>query len=256
MASPTIENYLRALRQELRMPRRMERRILREIRMHLIDASAEVGEARAIEALGPPALVAARFAAEEPGGSSRRVTVLVSVAGAVVVAAIAAIVVWSGGRTEVTPPPYVHYALQREQTGDYSRARHWISLAVVHDSNNARLWLLRARIETEVGDIDAALRSLMHVRRLNPHYAMLAAGVGATRATSQSRHLRRERFGRSCAGSRPGPTACRTCNHVIVPWSGSRRPGCANAEGVGLRAIQHHVRARHRKQAHLHADEG
>jgi hypothetical protein len=185
MASPTIENYLRALRQELRMPRRMERRILREIRMHLIDASAEIGEPRAVEALGPPALVAARFAAEEPPRPTRRIRRFVLAAGAIVVTAIAALFVWVSGRDGGMPPPYVHLALQREQAGEYTRARHWITLAVERNSGNWRLWLIRTRIETEVGDIDAARRSLSHVRMLNPPAKLTDVSASVTVAPVQ-----------------------------------------------------------------------
>lgn len=55
-----------------------------------------------------------------------------------------------------------------EQRGDLPAARRSVRDALENDRQDWRLWLISARIETKLGDIDAAQRSLAEARRLNP----------------------------------------------------------------------------------------
>jgi uncharacterized membrane protein len=60
----TVEGYLTELSAALRVRGGARRRFLRECRDHLEDAAAERGEADAVRAFGPPAVIAAAFDAE------------------------------------------------------------------------------------------------------------------------------------------------------------------------------------------------
>ncbi len=64
--------------------------------------------------------------------------------------------------------PYLQVALLAEQVGRYRTARVWIRRAISRAQSNWQLWLVQARIETELGDIPAARQSLDHAKALNP----------------------------------------------------------------------------------------
>jgi Tfp pilus assembly protein PilF len=64
--------------------------------------------------------------------------------------------------------PYVQLALVDEQRGQLKAARAWIEGALVRDSSSWTSWLVAARIDTKLGDISQARRSLNRARHLNP----------------------------------------------------------------------------------------
>jgi hypothetical protein len=64
--------------------------------------------------------------------------------------------------------PYLQLALVQEQAGAYRRARVSIREAIEHDGRDWRLWLIRARVETEAGAAAAAQTSLRRAEKLNP----------------------------------------------------------------------------------------
>ena len=64
--------------------------------------------------------------------------------------------------------PYAQRALVEEQALAFGRARGSIERAIDRDDTDWRLWLIRARIETELGKADAARRSLLRAAALNP----------------------------------------------------------------------------------------
>ena len=64
--------------------------------------------------------------------------------------------------------PYLQAALVAEQGGNLRIARRWIDGALDRDASDWRLWLVSARIETELGHIGAARRSLHRAIALNP----------------------------------------------------------------------------------------
>ena len=64
--------------------------------------------------------------------------------------------------------PYLQLALLEEKAGNYATARRWIRRAIARDGSDYQLWLLKSRIETELGAIRAARMSLERVRELNP----------------------------------------------------------------------------------------
>ncbi len=64
--------------------------------------------------------------------------------------------------------PYLQVALVTEQAGRYGAARLWIRRAIARARDNWQLWFVQSRIETELGNIAAARRSLDHARALNP----------------------------------------------------------------------------------------
>jgi len=75
--------------------------------------------------------------------------------------------------------PYVQLALVAERQGDYPLALRRIRQAIARDDADWLLWLTRARIETESGDVVAARRSLVSMKRLNPlGYKQLATQGG------------------------------------------------------------------------------
>jgi O-antigen ligase/polysaccharide polymerase Wzy-like membrane protein len=71
--------------------------------------------------------------------------------------------------------PYLQLALVNEQRGDLASARSWIRHALARDSEDWRLWLVSARIETEAGRIPAARRSLQRARELNPRSTVFSS---------------------------------------------------------------------------------
>jgi len=64
--------------------------------------------------------------------------------------------------------PYLQLGLVREQLGDLDRARSLLGKAIDRDPRNWQLWVVKARLETKDGRIDAARASLRRVRELNP----------------------------------------------------------------------------------------
>jgi len=64
--------------------------------------------------------------------------------------------------------PYLQLALLEEQAGDLNRAHSWIRQAIDRDHNDWQLWLVAARIETRLGAVEEAARSLAEAKRLNP----------------------------------------------------------------------------------------
>ena len=64
--------------------------------------------------------------------------------------------------------PYLQLALVSERAGDLSQARAWINEAMARDGRNWRFWLVSARLETKLGDPDAAESSLRRAVELNP----------------------------------------------------------------------------------------
>jgi hypothetical protein len=76
--------------------------------------------------------------------------------------------------------PYLQLALVEEQSGHFSRARHWVAEAIDRNDSDWRLWLVSARVETEAGRVRAARRSLARAVELNPR-SPLFRGVAAGR---------------------------------------------------------------------------
>lgn len=64
--------------------------------------------------------------------------------------------------------PYLQLALVSEQVGALQFAQKWITRAIARDRKDWRLWLASARIETKLGHVDAANRSLRRAVALNP----------------------------------------------------------------------------------------
>ncbi len=72
--------------------------------------------------------------------------------------------------------PYLQLALVDEEAGNYARARRWIRSALARDQADWRLWLVRARIESVLGNLKQARRALAHAQVLNPHSPLFASG--------------------------------------------------------------------------------
>lgn len=64
--------------------------------------------------------------------------------------------------------PTLQLALVSEEAGDLGRARLWIDEAIQRNRRDWRLWLVSARIETKLGHVAAAERSLRRAAELNP----------------------------------------------------------------------------------------
>ena len=69
--------------------------------------------------------------------------------------------------------PYLQLALVSEQAGALASARVWIDKAIARDRTDWRLWLASARIETRLGRVTAAERSLRRAVALNPRSPLL-----------------------------------------------------------------------------------
>ena len=67
-----------------------------------------------------------------------------------------------------SPVPYQQLALLEERAGNNETASSRIVQAIRRDPVDWRLWLIRARIDTALGRIRAARRSLEQCRVLNP----------------------------------------------------------------------------------------
>ena len=64
--------------------------------------------------------------------------------------------------------PYLQLALVREAAGDLAQARIWTDEAVKRSRRDWRLWLVSARIEAKLGDMQAAERNFRRALELNP----------------------------------------------------------------------------------------
>jgi len=64
--------------------------------------------------------------------------------------------------------PYLQLTLVQEQAGAVERARGSIESAIDRDDGDWRLWLVRARVETEAGAVLEAAASLARAAELNP----------------------------------------------------------------------------------------
>jgi hypothetical protein len=91
----TVESYLGAFSAALRVPARERRRIVAEVRDHLVDdmaageragATPEAAAADALEAFGPPVDIARRFNALAGTRDARRATIALGTSGAIVAA--------------------------------------------------------------------------------------------------------------------------------------------------------------------------
>jgi O-Antigen ligase len=74
--------------------------------------------------------------------------------------------------------PYVQLALVSEQAGALTSARAWIDMAIARDRTDWRIWLASARIETRLGRVKAAERSLRRAVELNPRSPLLKGIAG------------------------------------------------------------------------------
>jgi tetratricopeptide (TPR) repeat protein len=72
--------------------------------------------------------------------------------------------------------PYLQIALVREQSGQLPEARQAIQDAIARDSADWRLWLVKARLETKGGLIEAARESLDRAKELNPRSPLFSSG--------------------------------------------------------------------------------
>jgi tetratricopeptide (TPR) repeat protein len=64
--------------------------------------------------------------------------------------------------------PRLQLALVDELQGDLALSRRRIEQAIDRSPDDWRLWLVRTRIETKLGDVEAATRSLERAQALNP----------------------------------------------------------------------------------------
>lgn len=72
--------------------------------------------------------------------------------------------------------PYVQLGLLAESGGDYATAAERLSQAIDREGDNWQLYYLRARVEREAGNNDAAGADLAEARRLNPEEPCLQQG--------------------------------------------------------------------------------
>jgi tetratricopeptide (TPR) repeat protein len=71
------------------------------------------------------------------------------------------------------PDPWLQLALVHEERGELELARTAIDRATREDRDDWRLWLVAARVETKLGDIADARRSLERAIQLNPRSPLL-----------------------------------------------------------------------------------
>jgi len=74
--------------------------------------------------------------------------------------------------------PYLQLALVSEQIGALPLARMWIRRAIARDREDWRFWLIAARLETKLGRVAAAERSLDRAVELNPRSPLFKGLVG------------------------------------------------------------------------------
>lgn len=70
--------------------------------------------------------------------------------------------------------PYLQLALVEEESGRLGTARTWIRESIERDPKDWRLWLVAARVETKLGAIRAATKSLARAKALNPRSTLFA----------------------------------------------------------------------------------
>jgi Tfp pilus assembly protein PilF len=56
--------------------------------------------------------------------------------------------------------------------GDVQGARQAVQEALDRDDSDWRIWLVSARVETKLGNLPEARRSLAEAKRLNPHSSL------------------------------------------------------------------------------------
>jgi len=86
----------------------------------------------------------------------------------------------SAAKTAVSVEPWaasthLQLALVDEQLGDLRTALREARAAVAHDDADWSLWVVRARLETKLGQIPAARQSLKRAAALNPHSPLFAS---------------------------------------------------------------------------------
>ena len=74
--------------------------------------------------------------------------------------------------------PYLQLALVSEEIGALPVARTWIGEAIARDREDWRLWLVAARVETKLGHVAAAERSLNRAVELNPRSPLFKGLLG------------------------------------------------------------------------------
>lgn len=77
------------------------------------------------------------------------------------------------------PTPYLQLALVYEQAGRFHPAHAAILKAIDHDPLDWRLWIVRVRLETKLGDIGSAIASLRRARELNPRSPLMSLSSGS-----------------------------------------------------------------------------
>lgn len=80
---------------------------------------------------------------------------------------------------------YEQEGLVLESAGKFRQAKQELDEAISYEPYNYRHWLIRSRIETELGQLDAALHDFALARQLRPHAGVfaLAPYFRATKAT-------------------------------------------------------------------------
>ena len=92
----------------------------------------------------------------------------------------------AGSARDIQPwaaTPYLQLALVEEEAEALTRARMWIGEALDRDPHDWQLWLVSARLETKLGRVAAADRSLRQAVALNPR-SPLFQGLMRERAPS------------------------------------------------------------------------
>jgi hypothetical protein len=72
--------------------------------------------------------------------------------------------------------PLLQLALVDEQAGSLPAARAWVGRAIGKHSDDWRLWVVAARLDTKLAQPRAARRDLAHARQLNPRSPLFSGG--------------------------------------------------------------------------------
>jgi len=75
--------------------------------------------------------------------------------------------------------PYLQLALVSEIQGEVGHARVWIEEAIERDPRDWQLWLVSARLETKLGNVEDAERDLRRAATLNPRSPLFAGLLDA-----------------------------------------------------------------------------